>query len=185
MKMSEELKQYFQDWEFSKYGCKVFRESELVCDIRGWGYLQKLGEDKAIEIQEAIGQFIADAPATINQLRKENEALILTSEALGIKNELYKELVEKYGRMLDIKESHAVEIFKESEGEKMEIKFKQLEVDDAPEIEPKTGDTYYYAEWGSNSNPRTQQNPWRDKAYVESLAKQGDTVIELVRRGEK
>lgn len=36
--------------------------SKMICDIRGWGWLQKLGHERAIEIQKANGKLIAAAP---------------------------------------------------------------------------------------------------------------------------
>lgn len=49
--------------------------SKMICDIRGWGWLQKLGEAQAIEIQKANGELIALAPTLYEQHFKMLEAL--------------------------------------------------------------------------------------------------------------
>lgn len=43
-------------------GCRLEEDAFLLAQIRGWGHLQYLGEDKAIEIQEANARLIAAAP---------------------------------------------------------------------------------------------------------------------------
>lgn len=42
----------------------------------------------------------------------------------------------------------------------------------------------YYARWGNNGNYGDKDSPYRTLNYVESLAKEGDTIIELIREGE-
>lgn len=46
----------------------------MVAQIRGWGHLSYLGEDKAQEIQEANARLIAAAPET----KRQRDALLAT-----------------------------------------------------------------------------------------------------------
>lgn len=46
----------------SKGGCQLKESDFMVAQIRGWGHLQYLGEEKAIAIQEANARLIAAAP---------------------------------------------------------------------------------------------------------------------------
>lgn len=64
--------------------------SKMICDIRGWGWLQKLGEEKAIEIQKANGELIALAPTLYEQHFKMLE--LLKGDLYFIKIELKERL---------------------------------------------------------------------------------------------
>lgn len=44
--------------------------SKMICDIRGWGWLQKLGTEKAIEIQKSNCKLIAAAPDLLVALQE-------------------------------------------------------------------------------------------------------------------
>lgn len=43
---------------------------KTIAQVRGWGWLQKLGGDKAVEIQDANCKFIASAPDMANIIRQ-------------------------------------------------------------------------------------------------------------------
>ena len=47
-------------------GCNMEESDFMVAQVRGWGHLQYLGEEKAIAIQEANARLIAAAPETKN-----------------------------------------------------------------------------------------------------------------------
>ena len=44
--------------------------SKMICDIRGWGWLSKKGEEEAIAIQTANAKLIASAPDLIEALQQ-------------------------------------------------------------------------------------------------------------------
>lgn len=43
--------------------------SKKICDIRGWGWLSKMGNDIAIETQKANAKLIAAAPDMLEVLK--------------------------------------------------------------------------------------------------------------------
>ena len=62
-------------WAKQVGGCRGERIDMKVCDIRGWGCLSYLGDDKAIAIQKANGRLIAAAPDLLDIAVKASEAL--------------------------------------------------------------------------------------------------------------
>lgn len=52
-------------WQYDSDGhfvCVDMDASKMICDIRGWGWLQKMGHQKAVETQIANAKLIASAP---------------------------------------------------------------------------------------------------------------------------
>lgn len=51
-------------WEYDglSYVSRNSREGEMIAHVRGWGWLQKKGEDAGIEEQNANGRLLAAAP---------------------------------------------------------------------------------------------------------------------------
>lgn len=48
-------------FKYDQFNISVFdSENNLVCDIRSWGRLQYLGEQRATSMQDGMGQLIAD-----------------------------------------------------------------------------------------------------------------------------
>lgn len=74
-------------------GCNMQEDDFMVAQIRGWGHLQYLGEEKAIEIQKANAEFIVEAVNNYDRLKKENENLQADKKALV---EVLKELMEGF-----------------------------------------------------------------------------------------
>lgn len=66
------------------------------------------------------------------------------------------------------------------------ITFKQEIDENAPAIQIPVSypSIIHYAEWGSDSNSGTRKYPLRNRGYAVGLAKDGDTIIELIREGE-
>lgn len=69
-------------WRHDGHGTFIFGpdDNEMVAEVRGWGHLQYLGDDKAIEVQKAVGEFLAhartDIPYLLAQHRQLREALV-------------------------------------------------------------------------------------------------------------
>lgn len=48
-------------YKYDQFNISVFdSENNLVCDIRSWGRLQYLGDQRATQMQDAMGQLITD-----------------------------------------------------------------------------------------------------------------------------
>lgn len=56
-------------------GCRMEEGDFKICDIRGWGHLQYLGEEKAIKIQDANRDLIANTPTYLAELLAEIKTL--------------------------------------------------------------------------------------------------------------
>lgn len=59
-------------WQYDEDGHFVSVDmdaSKMICDIRGWGWLQKMGHAKAIEVQKANAKLIAAAPDLLEALQ--------------------------------------------------------------------------------------------------------------------
>lgn len=59
------IKEYIGKAEYNADGQMIFcgKDEQHLCDIRGWGRINKLFgfHSKAIAFQDSVGQFIADA----------------------------------------------------------------------------------------------------------------------------
>jgi len=50
-------------------GCQLKEDTFMIAEVRGWGHLQYLGEDKAFNIQKANARLIATAPKLYDACR--------------------------------------------------------------------------------------------------------------------
>jgi len=64
--ISEELlddieAQFKPPFKYDSFGQMIFdSQSNFVLDVRGWGYLERLGERRAISIQNGFGNLVVD-----------------------------------------------------------------------------------------------------------------------------
>ena len=86
-------------WRYDNYGtgimatdiggCKMEEDEFRVCDIRGWGHLQYLGEEEGAAIQEANAEYIVKSANAYPGL-----VAALKNYTLDYAEEILKELGE-------------------------------------------------------------------------------------------
>ena len=87
-------------WKYDNYGSGITgvgfggsenrKEEFKIADIRGWGHLQYLGNDKAIAIQEANAHLISAAPEMYEALKNVQDEIKGQLEVGLLENESFK-----------------------------------------------------------------------------------------------
>lgn len=72
---------------------------KMIAQVRGWGWLQYLGEEKAIAIQEANGHLLAAAPDLLEALRNACDTIVLLNglreDWSSLRVQDYREVIAK------------------------------------------------------------------------------------------